>query len=121
MQSKDLRIGNLILINEKVYGCVSGTIQEIAYEELSPKKINEWKPIVLNDNWLNNLGFVKEKNTKWHTKNIISISLSTNSFIIYGNSGRKIVRAGIKYVHDLQNLYFALTGEELELKNESKP
>jgi len=23
----------------------------------------------------------------------------------------------VKYVHELQNLYFALTGEELELKN----
>jgi len=32
-----------------------------------------------------------------------------------------IIKNDFQFVHQLQNLYFALTGEELELKHESKP
>ena len=78
-------------------------------------------PIELTEEWLIKFGFLinrqtKEENDIWRcnwteghfeVEQIIGFYLWDNS--CYGTE--------IKYVHQLQNLYFALTGEELEIKN----
>ena len=65
-----------------------------------------------------NSGF-DEKNTKWRKllKNgKVSIDMShygqTTFWYCYGNHGV----IGLDYVHQLQNLYFALTGKELNIE-----
>nr|DAG72856.1 MAG TPA: hypothetical protein [Caudoviricetes sp.] len=67
--------------------------------------------VELNEDWLLNLGFEKVNYTFWakglavHNHDIVSF------YMLYEQN-----RTYIKYVHQLQNLYFALTGEELKIK-----
>jgi hypothetical protein len=120
MQSKDLRIGNMILINERVYGCVSGTINEIALEEISPKKVNEWKPIFLNENWLKNFG-AKKFNHAFLIDRFRLIPRPEYGFFTVVDKETNVYISKVEFLHEWQNLYFALNGKELELKHESKP
>lgn len=60
------------------------------------------KPIPLTEEWLKKLGFEKDG----EVPKIIII----DDYQIYPN-------AKVAYVHQIQNLYFALTGEELKAKS----
>ncbi len=46
----------------------------------------------------------------------IDIDREEKEWIIFWGDSR-LVKIDIKYVHELQNLYFALTGQELIIKN----
>lgn len=80
-------------------------------------EFNELKPIPLTEEWLLKFGFeidktyVSEQNPYLdHIKNEVRISMPYFSFE-YGDGAFN----ELKYVHQLQNLYFALTGKELEI------
>ena len=81
--------------------------------------INEiFEPIRLTEQILINFGFEVSKTTdKFFTKyNNIGISTANDKFIfIQGNFVCLLILTELKYVHELQNLYFALTGNELVL------
>ncbi len=116
MKASELRIGNFYDHNGFVNEVHPNTIEEVWISERS------WvKPIPLSEEWLIKFGFKKrdmlssvlfdmknprfsiylnppiDKSNKW---NILGIEKNVN----------------IQYVHQLQNLYFALTGKELTLK-----
>lgn len=129
MKAEELRIGNYINWEQTTH-IVSGLPNfnlvrsywikdSIAQtEEEYQGFIEEAKPIPLNEEWLLKLGFVKEKgmlhgldkfklflpciNKPILTYSQRSISVSNGSFSLE-----------MKYVHQIQNLYYALTGEEL--------
>lgn len=71
-------------------------------------------PIHLTEEWLEKFGFKNfEKDgfrLKWDEP------MEEYSFIIKSMQGCEVDCAGVRYVHQLQNLYFALTGKELEIK-----
>lgn len=70
---------------------------------------SQYSPIPLTDEWLVNMGFNKRSpEGYWYDLNRISINIPT---IEYKNNWIEI---NLQYVHQLQNLYFALTGEELK-------
>lgn len=84
-------------------------------------------PIPLTEEWLIELGFKKGNNSFYHKNGWLDVSLPTvhYSFDIWrGNedypttSDWSEIPLNVDYVHQLQNLYFALTGKELELKSE---
>ena len=115
MKANELRIGNLIyskglLEYRKVhYGMLS----------LNNDRFNElYEPIPLTPEILEKAGFVKGLSSAIHRRQdyqmerfgIICICNSENQFFV---NGRLVV---LKYVHQLQNLYFALTGEELNIE-----
>jgi len=95
----------------------------------------ECTPIPLNTNWLEKFGFEKNKDKRWmRGKSRYAIFYSEyyatgedNSMwrieyhdTDYGRNEYKDCNQWgdrIKYVHQLQNLYFALTGEELTIKD----
>lgn len=136
----ELRIGNLveypswnrdgtsaffmvrdIFFNEDVLSLTNGRIQ---LPKASYKII---KPIPLTEEWLINFGF--EIYAKSDVCNGWSIGENpvTKDYLMTltwmknenGSLAECFYRNGhfvIKYVHQLQNLYFALTGEELEVK-----
>jgi hypothetical protein len=125
MESKELRYGNkLIFLNEIV------TFKNIAefrddstfwinfIEKITPQKNFQFKPIPLTEEWLLKLGL--EKIGIW----TFSLNLVGNLDLIYysGEKGWSIGLksysdfSNLKYVHQLQNLYFALTGKELKIK-----
>jgi hypothetical protein len=77
------------------------------------------EPIPLTEEWLLRFGFIRDN------KEILSLKENENEFIFFleGNhviidkqQGQQLSGISIdcEYVHQLQNLYFALTGKELE-------
>jgi len=129
MKASELRIGNLIYVDSKlryVFGTIYKTIQHNCHSKnstYSENYENECEPIPLTEEWLLKFGFYNSNN---------EYSLSNVFFYIcfkfYKNGNKKlwINSNDVKYlkneimfinsVHQLQNLYFALTGEELIIK-----
>ncbi len=135
MKAHELRIGNWVEINNPEYrpndtGKIARVVQiselkgdvylEIIdqYEGYFGQFLKYIKPIPLTEQWLLEFGFEKSNHYKISTgKGVILV----NNFEFYVYSGLGIAEeygfeVSIKYVHQLQNLYYALTGEELVCK-----
>jgi hypothetical protein len=113
MKASELRIGNWFENTNGSYHKV--TYHEIRYASIHPD--DSYKAIPLTEEWLVRFGFVSGKNSAY--------TYMWGFYIVFDNEGiyfrhTDINRdlAKIQYVHQLQNLYFALTGEELILKYE---
>lgn len=87
------------------------------------------KPIPLTEEWLFNFnmeyvdGFSSQRKlyVKKHEYDISQITYSEKEGLMRLSNGEQkgtMLIPHIKYVHQLQNLYFALTGEELTFKSE---
>lgn len=121
MQSSELRIGNYV--NSKNDGIIKITnISEnsVAVSEnhcYNHIPIHLIKPVKINKEWLLNHGFKKHE-----TYSLIDIKTGSlelmNIFEMYFRPyfKGKSINVDIEHVHQIQNLYFALTGEELTLK-----
>lgn len=121
MKATELRIGNLFFEES------SKEIIEVIWLEktriiFSGMFLNNWqaKPIKLTPEWLVNFGFekidyhrfkIKPSKFEWY----YTYSTHDNAFRFYVEDTIVCLNV-IFYVHQLQNLYFALTGNELELK-----
>ena len=106
MKAQELRIGNWILngINEE-FQTNGETINNF---DAGQALLGAFKPIPLTEEWLVKLGF--EDDILYignHT-----FRMNTYGVIFYFNTPLLY----IKYVHQFQNLVFALTGEELIIK-----
>jgi hypothetical protein len=106
----------------------SGTQVENPYIDA----VRQYEPIPLTEEWLEKLGLIKRNQTEelpeelqqpdidkdgdiWYTwvKGVFNLEIQSNGeiwFELYSHYKH------IKWVHELQNLYFALTEEELTLK-----
>lgn len=126
MKANDLRIGNWLHLYDKqngepFYSQVTGLTENGKIWFVRHPKHNDcaWrpekiKPIPLTEEWLIKFGFKKWKNGEM---------FSVKNFIIYWKAkskcygyGKSHLQLKIKYVHQLQNLYFALTDEELTIE-----
>jgi len=119
MQANELRIGNWINYKSQdiqVASLVFDNSADRNHKELT----DNIKPIPLTEQWLERFGFKISYDKHWYDKganrgDILSVNIKTNECLL----GSKINWAHprtVYYVHQLQNLYFALTGEELTLK-----
>jgi hypothetical protein len=125
MKANELRIGNLVLIpynkSNKQEGFYEVTISALglfgAY--ITPE---DYEPIPLTEEWLLKFGFI-DLNERCGLNGIYSIigkrgniNIETMSYceIDYEGSVNDIVK--IEYVHELQNLFYALNKEELIIK-----
>lgn len=130
ISAHEFRIGNLIQYNEggecKVIGIHEFGIDVEFPEETTYIEYDQFSPIPLTEEWLLNLGFsIEDDNPKQKLQYEGDILFKISDFVFSNsekgqnggfycyeiNQGKTI----IKYVHSLQNLYFALTGEELKL------
>ncbi len=129
MEAKELRIGNLVYFNgkNKEIGVISEIKTSIApcleYVGLNKRsniyyQTKHLQPIPLTEEILLKCGFdfgiklqdfVKGKYQFVEITNTIDGYFSEEGIIYYG------LITKIKHLHQLQNLYFALTGEELEI------
>lgn len=125
LKSNELRIGNLV--KEIDFNRI-GVVKTIGKDRFSIKlekitlacSIKIIKPIPLTEEWLLKFGFAKQCDYLYfdfengnisfndEIKKGISLCIGT-----YCSSG--LAFENIKHVHQLQNLFFALTGEELKL------
>jgi len=107
MKETELRIGNWVRWNYEESS--EGNVYPVEYGyELDDIKNNPniVKPIQLTEEWLERFNWNPQKDIG------VSFSLTTGEIhFVAGNYYKKI-----EYVHQLQNLYFALTGEELTIK-----
>jgi hypothetical protein len=109
MKASELRIGNWV--KSPLYGVE----YEIEFIYESPT-IKEIEPIPLTEEWL--LKFRFEKYYEYYVNSHLEISemKSKKGYDAYcTDMDFSIFMTEVKYVHQLQNLYFALTGEELIL------
>lgn len=139
MKANELRIGNLVFIDTHIeLERVSMRIESISYNALSKEHysmvfahsgdrfnfsyypfVSQMKPIPLSEEILLKCGFAYN-----HPKSRDSFSLGNIHFLL--NDGDSVIGNGlymngyrvadIKYLHELQNLYFAITGEELKVE-----
>ena len=114
MNAQELRIGNFI----------TSKTWKLPFFDVEPDdiwKVNDnpthYEPIPITEEWLLKFGFEKCENEFWYEKSIFSLNL----FGTISIQGRKLSEATfnteIKHVHQLQNLFYCLCGEELTIKN----
>ena len=121
MKANEFRIGNWVKRDTQPEG-----FQIDAQSFFTCEKHPDWyEPIPLTEEWLLKFGFVKGDNISCNDyfyrkvidRNELTIN-PDNGICIWGETIRdnEVSTVLIKYVHQLQNLYFALTGNELEIK-----
>lgn len=126
IQASELRIGNFIGMNLEQYPNNFFTALEIGetmkvYEGLITLKgatikrvetsfmyVDDFEPIPITEDWLIKFGFKKIGGELWDCNHVRGL-FANNEFTPLAYLRQ------IKYVHDLMNLYFALTGTELTL------
>jgi len=120
LKASELRIGNFTTLG--VVCLIEDDVFRVADSDGDTFK-NTWadiEPIPLTEEWLLKFGF--QKSMSW----TYVVELKGNLKLVYylGEKGWSIGFksysdfSNLEYVHQLQNLYFALTGEELTLKSE---
>ena len=138
MKANELRIGNYVKgIGHNISWLVEGIETDYIHSSNAWRLLSSFEPIPLNTNWLEKFGFKAwdDKKTIYTLERHIDkynntcfrfwLQLDKLVFDYIQNEihptesifdDKNIIRLEIKYVHQLQNLYFALTGEELTIK-----
>ena len=122
MEANELRLNNWVNhCNKEVQITIHDLFDIAVFED------DVFTPIPLTEEWLLKFGFNKE-----YKKGYIGIDVFNSDFVLTEplkmgewqtnytfqfETGSVPKFKEIKYVHQLQNIYFALTGEELILKN----
>ena len=144
MTAVELRIGNLVDLGNRIakvikiahLACVVVDLEET---QDTIEDYERTRPIPLTEEWLLKFGFKKYPNLRdtfrqeyydsfqldidEHTIISFSIPIGYNDNIrcnydkLYRSEEKK-QSYRVKHIHQLQNLYFALTGEELTFKSE---
>lgn len=133
MKANELRIGNWV--NYYLDPPISeNQLVEIDISELRniSKGWKNYNPIPLTEEWLKKFGLLQQgshENNGFCYRNygkcdrfdITHEWRGTNSFIFSYDVGYGEIEFNVQHVHQLQNIYFALTGEELKLtENENQ-
>ncbi len=124
MKANELRIGNFVLQDDElIAGIVSNTLHKFEIGQIV------LKPIPLTEEWLLKFGFenidkgdndyitYSDSNHNYYLQ--IDVRRKDGKYTILDNTNYELISfsmVDIVYVHQLQNLYFALTGEELTIK-----
>ena len=124
MKTTELRIGNYLIAdigNVKVESVLGSTYRlychSIDEDYLADYKISDLKPIPLTEDILLKCGFVKQDNElimKVNTYGCL-VYWHKEMFLMMGQFADCTDTIDCKYLHTLQNIYFALCGEELNI------
>lgn len=110
MDIRELRIGNYIklMLNDEDFKLIQVTLNDL---EVIDNKKGIFEPIPITEEWLLKFGFEKTPLGYFKKDGIILVVEDFYYECLLGS-----VAKILKYIHQLQNLYFALTGKELEIK-----
>ncbi len=122
MEARELRIGNLIKSGKGIYKVISISHYKDSTDIITVSNDGvvipypcTYKPIPITEEWLLQFGFEYfEENNSYQLFTEFGFYIwgrINDGFNIYVNSDE--VGENIKYIHTLQNIYFALTGTEL--------
>jgi hypothetical protein len=113
---------------------IKGTVSLYLIEDIWKDTYGQWliyiEPIPITEEWLLKFGYNCVNNTKMVFKlyhndenadfsSLILKEVGNNPIWVYSVNNRWTINPfpiDLKYVHQLQNIYFALTGEELIMK-----
>lgn len=124
INTNELRIGNYVIHNNKIIKTthIVLAVYFMLHDKNNIKTSEELNPIKITEEWLLKFGFEHEidsgnndimtrQGNNFYLK-YINLAISENGFYYYSDSlycGHIL----IKYIHQLQNLYYSLTGNEL--------
>lgn len=109
MDAKELRIGNYVSVNR--FGVDIPAIIERG-SEIDNCDIENYQSVLLTEQWFLDFGYVRRELNGFICYTIKdNLILFCNEMFIADKIG-----VNIKHVHQLQNLFFCLTGEELKVK-----
>ena len=118
IELKEMRIGNWYVFDEEPVQFSFSDMKDLEFEE---GYIGD--PIPLTEEWLVKFGFEKEGDWAYYVdyyyKDYVVYIFNDNSqpkMHLDYRGGEQIELGGVDYVHQLQNLYFSLTGEEIKIK-----
>jgi hypothetical protein len=112
MKANELRVGNLYDNNGNYFVVTPSTIESVFESE------RVWcKPIPLTEEILLKCGFISDGNNFELDWLLIHTHLPTGEyhFLLNEYKSGKLKVTKLSYLHQLQNLYHALTNEELEI------
>ena len=137
MKASELRLGNLVKINGRGGDCIYRVtgISETdidaqcinrcdPFKEVYNEPIENVSPTPLTEKWLLRFG-AKDNDSYFNLLGYPDFKISWSIRIIKNNERKafflddnfpECFQIKLEHVHQLQNLYFALTGEELTLK-----
>ena len=139
MKASELRIGNLVYVTDNLTNLIFKEITPINIHNLmhltgwdkSPVDI-EFEPIPLTEEFFLKFGFenidkggndfITYTDSEHNYYLQIDVRRKDGKYLILDNSFddlRAFSMVDIEYVHQLQNLYFALTGDELKYEEQS--
>jgi hypothetical protein len=111
MEAKDLMVGNYVNAYTGLLSYQFHKIQPIDIDDLEAGNLII-EPIPLTEEWLVKFGFERsEESLCWSLDGFLFEYLDNKIFPIFNRR-----EYCLKHVHQLQNLYKALTGEELTIK-----
>jgi hypothetical protein len=125
IKANELRIGNLVYESSDGIGfdifeitCINSFTKTVIDKSDTISQLDYLFGIPITEDWLLKFGF--DRGIYWR-KDWFEIQQSEDEFSLYipDNYVGQEYGEPLKYVHQLMNLYFALTGTELELKNEN--
>lgn len=114
MNPAELRIGNYVYYADVMCKVEGYTSDGYLYTDGVTAPILSFQPVELTEQWMSKLGFTHEVIAYYYFEKIYkkgSFTLS-ESFVLLDID----LNINVDYVHQLQNLYFALIGEELMLQ-----
>ena len=128
IKANELRLGNLILKNGKLHYTNHMTIRDVYGRSVTDSDIFE--PIPLTEEWLLKFGFecianngdqkrfgLKNRNKNYfYGVELDHEEICLNKQSLFGCETIIHNEIFLQHVHQLQNLYFALTGEDLKFK-----
>ncbi|MFZ1786683.1 MAG: hypothetical protein WAT92_00165 [Saprospiraceae bacterium] len=114
IQANELRTGNIVKYAENVDRFAG---KETKIVDIIIGETDIYEPILITEEWLLKFGFFRV--------------MKKDNYITYSNGRKKISiypdfaimrnhNVSLKYIHQLQNLYYALTGKELILNKTNK-
>ena len=138
MKANELRIGNLVesydlcnCYNDRIpfYGLhiysvrqinTWGVRVDIGFDAVQKLNYDEIEPILLTGEFLVKFGFDHKSGNEYIKDRFVYRKQQTDLVINGFEYDYNGILAYPKYVHELQNLYFALTGEELVYNADAK-
>lgn len=111
MKASDLRIGNWVLCNDQPCKVICLNEDEIIC--IGEDRVEEEiKPIPLTPEILEKAGFENKNDNFYTIQNVISFGIQPDGLYPTFIKGDNVINQ-VKFLHQLQNLYHALTGEDL--------
>jgi len=116
--ANELSINNILSLCGEPINISSGFIADYDFSlknnfsDNTPIRKGDVEPIPITEEWLLKLGFINDDAQRYFKNGIYLILYDEGCTILHNQ-----IHINYFYVHQLQNLYFALTGKELTYGN----